>query len=128
MRTSRPVPPPAAPTPPRAVDVEIEDLEGEVSAYVLRNETPPELTTLSSRTRVEGVTNVEIESVSIHPSHIQVRGTATIEVELIFGGSGDPGGVTTFERLPLTFDLDLSPDLKIVRMNQLHVDTGEVTE
>lgn len=115
-------------TPPRVVSVEIENLEAKLGAYMLWNETPPELAALSSVTRVEDVTNVEIESVSIHPSHIQVRGSATIDVELNFGGGSDQNGVTVSESLPLTFDLDLSPELEIVQMNQLHIDTGEYAE
>jgi hypothetical protein len=112
-------------TPPRPVDVSIENLDDALSTYLLLAETPPELDRLSSETRIIGVTDVEIDAVTIQPSHIRVRGNGTVEVELNFGGGIGRDGVTTTESFPFTFDLELSPELKLVKMHELHVDTGD---
>lgn len=109
--------------PPRVVDVSIENLETEFLRYFADQGVPSNLDELSSETRIENVSDIEVESVSIHPSHIQVRGRATIDVELNFGRD-----TTTTESLPFTFDVELDSDLKVVAMTELLIDTGDLAD
>jgi len=107
---------------PHEVEVTIGDFENELARYLLEEELPSGLDEISSATRVEGVTDVAIQSVDIRRSGIHVRGRASVDVELNYGGGTARDGLTVSDSLPFTFDVELGPDLKLVRVNEVEVD------
>jgi Holliday junction resolvase len=114
--------------PPHQADVTIEDLRYELLRYFQENETPTELDELSSGTQIEDVTDIEFELVDIRRSSIHVRGQASAEVELNYSGCSERDGLTVSDSFPLSFDLELDRNLRIITVNELHVDTSAFYE
>jgi Holliday junction resolvase len=110
--------------PPRTVDVTIEDFESELLDYFFDHDTPNTLNNLSSGTRVEDVTDIEIETVELTRSGTRVRGRGYVDLELNYGGGVEKDGVTAFDSLPFSFDVELDSDLHIVEMRGLTFDTS----
>jgi len=111
--------------PPRAVDVTIENLDSELLGYFYEHETPKALDALSSETRVEDVTDIEIDAVEIRHTGIRVLGRAYVDIELNYGDGGiENDGVTASDSVPFSFDLELGSDLKIIDMHRLSFDTS----
>lgn len=111
-------------TPPRQIEVIVEGIDTQLYSH-LADETPEELDELSSGTRVDGVTDVDFESVVVSPSGIHLRGHATVELELNYGGGEERHGLTTGASVPLYFDVVLGHDLRISQVNELDLDTSE---
>ena len=109
--------------PPHAVDVSIENLDAELLRYFSVDGTPEALDAMSSQTRIVDVTDVDIESVEVRPLGLHVRGRANAEVELTNSGGVEPDGLTTGDSVPFSFDLELGPDLKIMQVSRLAMDT-----
>ena len=109
--------------PPHAVDVSIEDLHSELLRYFSENELPKELLALSPGARVEGVSDIDTESVEIRRARIHVRGRATADIEFNDARGGVRDGLTASDSFQFSFDLELGPDLRIAQMKHLSIDT-----
>jgi len=109
--------------PPHEVEVTIEGLDAELTRYFLE-ELPGGLDEITSATRVEGVSDVEVQSVDVRHSGIHVRGRASLDVELNYGGGMARDGLTGGDSFPFTFDVDLGPDLTLIRVNEVDVNLG----
>ena len=110
-------------SPPHAVDVSIEDLHSELLRYFSENELPKELLAISPGARVEGVSDIDIESVEIRRARIHLRGRATADIDFndARGGVGD--GLIASDSFQFSFDLELGPNLRIAQMKHLSMDT-----
>ena len=110
--------------PPRTVDVQIDGLEALLSEELSEN-LPEDLNRLSSGTRVEDVSNIEIERVNVSPSGVQVSGWGAVDVELRHGTGSETQGLTTSSGFPFHFDVVLSPDLsRITESKDIRVDVS----
>jgi len=107
--------------PPREVDVTIEGLDWELTNY-LNEHLPGELDEISSGTIVEGVSDIEIDLADIKRDGMHVRGRASVDVQLNYGGGVERDGLTETAIFPLIFDINLGPDWKLEEANELHVD------
>jgi hypothetical protein len=94
----------------------------------LLDHVPSDVDEMSSQTTIDDVSDVEVEAVEVRRTGIHVRGRATLDVQLNFSGGNARDGLTLDERLPLTFDVDLDPALKLGTVHQIHVDTSEFYE
>jgi len=98
------------------------DTSGSFAIDVLR--IPEELERLSAETRVEGISDVDIDAVDIRQSGIHVRGRGMVEVELNYGGGVDRDGVSSSDAFPFYFDAQFAPDLSLVQVSR-NVDTSD---
>jgi Holliday junction resolvase len=111
-------------TPPRATEVTIEGLESELTHYLVDNP-PPTLDEMFSNPRVERATDIEIESAAVRHDGIDVRGRATVNLEVDFGGRPTVDNYRVSDALSFTFDVALGPDLKLAMVHDLKVDIGD---
>jgi hypothetical protein len=114
--------------PPRTVDVQIDGLEELLSEELseeLSENLPEDLSRLSSGTRVEDVSNIEVERVSVSSSGVQVSGWGAVDVELRRGTGSEADDLTTSSGFPFHFDVVLSPDLsRITESRDIRVDVS----
>src|SRR5215212_6621385 len=71
--------------PPREVEIDVAGIETELLRQ-LQEHVPPELEELSSGTMVQGVSDIEYESLQVDPTGIRVAGSGVVEVGLNYGG------------------------------------------
>lgn len=110
--------------------VEIEGLE-DLLAEVVEDRCQSELSELSTHTRIAGVADVDLASVTIGTETIEVRGSASVEIELQFGSNSDIGkeqGFTSSEVVPLDFHLALSLDRALREVLDLKLDLDSLLE
>lgn len=105
--------------PPRESRVEIDAIESILEDAINRF-SPPELGDLSAHSRVDEVSDVEIDALEVRNGEISVQGTATVSVSLISDGE-----TWTSECFPFRFDVVLGPDGKLERTNTIHVDVSD---
>ncbi len=94
-------------TPPKEKKLEITEIEQLLSDYFLDN-TPDDLDTLSTHTRLECVSDVDIDEISIEGKYIAAKGSGAFEVELQFGSDSDQNndlGHKTGDSIPFYFDI-----------------------
>lgn len=113
--------------PPRERIVEIPALEGTLFAY-LADHFPAELDGLSSHTSLNGVSQVDVDSIEVTEAGSHITGSGIVEVTLEYGGGKPPDGVSWEADIPFNFDLLLDPQLRIAEVNELEVDTSEFYE
>ena len=112
--------------PPREVSVEIEGLSQILLNHLVEN-MPEELNELSTNTRIEDVSDLEFDSVSMSGEGIRVRGTGVADVVLEYGGGEERDGLRTREGYPLTFDI-LLDESRSVEDVEIQVDTSSFYE
>jgi hypothetical protein len=113
--------------PPSEIEVAVEGLEVALADYFLEK-LPPELDEISANTRFQRVSHAEIEAVNVRQASIGVRGWASVNVELNFRGKTDRIDLSVNERIPFTFDVELGPDLKLTRVNEIKVDVSDFSD
>lgn len=113
--------------PPRERTVEIPALEGALFTYLSDN-FPEALDELSSHTYLDGVSEVDIDSVEITEAGSHVTGSGVVEVTLEYGGGEPRDGVSWGTEFPFSFDLLLDHQLRIAKVYALEVDTSEFFE
>jgi hypothetical protein len=110
-------------SPPHAIKVEVAGLKRQVLDR-LKDDPGADLKSLASEVRIEDVPFVEFDSVEVKPAEIRLTGTGVVEVEL----QEQPGeGQDEFlceTDFPFHFDIVLNPDLRVLRVNELTVDTS----
>lgn len=110
-------------TPPHKVDVTIDNLRSELLNHFVEHDVaarldgPPVMI-------FEDVVDIVIEAIDVHPARVRVRGKAYIDVQVDEGPGPDGDESFAIDSYPFTFDVDLDPDLKIVEMHDLSVNTN----
>jgi hypothetical protein len=102
-------------TLPREKEIEVVDIEILLHSYFVED-TPSELDPLSTHTRVDEVSDVDIDHTEITKDGIQLKGTGMIGVELQYGSNGDmdrDNGMKEDDSFPFTFEARLSFDFKL---------------
>ena len=108
--------------------VQIEGLE-DLLAAIVAERCQSALSEVSTHTRIESVTDVDIGSVTIGQEGIEVEGSASVELELQYGSDSDVKKdqvFTSSERVPLTFRLSLGPNLKLRDVLELNLDLASL--
>ncbi len=109
-------------TPPRQKTIEVADIE-DMLAGALRKAAPAELTALYPVTRVEGVSDVEIASISVRPDGVEVEGAGTVRVTL-HQGTGDEAPESA-ESFSFTFRVVRDPSGGLKEVRSLDVDVAD---
>ncbi len=117
-------------TQPKEKILEIDGIETLLTNYVLY-EFPDELDELSTHTRPDEVTDVDIDEMKISGTSIFVKGDGVISVELQFGSDGDQDkgdGFKTYDNFPFEFQITLEynteNELEITEVDKIEVDTS----
>jgi Predicted pPIWI-associating nuclease len=108
-------------TPPRDKIIEVEDIEQLLLDTILEN-LPSELDQLSSHTRIEAVSDVNISSVAIGRSGTSVEGEGMVSVTLEWGSGDDR--VEMVESFPFDFHIILGPQESVKDLISLAVDVS----
>lgn len=114
--------------PPKEKTIEIPGLEEQLFSYLLNDlPMPTNLDRLASRVAIEGIDQLEINSIEVLAREIEISGVGLLDVALEWGGGEDKDGMTVYESFPFDFEATLDWDWKAreVRMN---VDTSSYTE
>jgi Holliday junction resolvase len=110
--------------------VEIEGLE-DLLTEIVADRCQSELSELSTHTRIVGVTDVDLASVTIGTETIEVRGSASVELELQYGSDSDlerEQGFTSYEVVPLEFHLTLDLNRELREVLNLRLDLDGLLE
>jgi Holliday junction resolvase-like predicted endonuclease len=117
-------------TPPKEKKLEMSGIEQILSDYFL-NEMPDELDQLSTHTRLEDVSDVEIDEILIDGKEISVKGSGVFNIEIQFSSDSDQHndlGHKSNDTIPFDFDivieLNRDGELEIIEVNNLIVDTS----
>lgn len=90
---------------------------------------PAELDELSSRTIVDNVSGVEVETMTIRPGGLRIVGSASVTVTLEWGGGESRDGVEVKDYFPLRFDLELDRSHEsVMQVHHIDVDTSSFYE
>jgi hypothetical protein len=113
--------------PPVERIIEVEGLEEHLCNYLMDN-LPSELDELSTHTQIEEVTDVSLSSIVLGPSTMEIRGTALVGVQLVYGSESDrahDNGAEMGDSFPFQFSLTLNEDRGIDEVEELKVDTSD---
>lgn len=113
-------------TPPRQIEVDVEDLEFKISEYI-STEVPDELAALSGNTYIDGVCDLEYDIIQIENDRIFLQGSGAIDVELEYGGGEGKDGMGMYDSYPFDFNLELSHNMEITEL-KIKVDTSSFYE
>jgi Holliday junction resolvase len=115
--------------PPKEREIEIIGLEQLFYDHFI-NDTPEELNDLSSGTRIEEVSDIEIDELTINNGEdINVKGKGIVSVTLEWGPKDDNAEMD--DSYPFTFEVTLSAadkKLQIIDILELKVDTSSFYE
>lgn len=114
-------------TPLKEKTIEFEDLESKILGYIVEEDFPAELDSLSTHTSIKSIYIDSINSISISETSINISGDATISVSLQYGSNSDlqnGDGDESSESFPMTFDADLDCNLNIIKC-QYEIDTDD---
>lgn len=121
-------------TPPKEKKLKIVEIEQILFDYFL-DEFPDDLIELSTHTRLEEITDIDIDEIIIEGKEIFIKGDGVVEIELQYGSDGDQAigdGFSTYDNYPFTFEMTLEYDdnnkLKIANVDELEVDTSSFYE
>jgi len=115
-------------SPPRAVEVDIERLEAEVLRYV-RGHMPEELAEISPGATAADLTDIQVDAVAIRREGIHVRGTGALQVETPSSAEAEGArAVTMVDVCPLTFEVDLDHQLRVVNAQKLEADVSSLRD
>ncbi len=103
---------------PQLPSIEIENLHLIITDYLINNDFPPELDSLSTHTNIEGVSDVEIDEILISKNNIFLKGGCIVEISLNFG-SDDDEGTSWDDSIYLRFSFHLDNKLKITEVESL---------
>lgn len=119
-------------TPPKEKIIELKRLEKILFDYFFSN-FPHELDELSTHTKIEEVSDIEIDEIYIiEDFQIKARGSGVVSVFCQYGSDGDvkrDDGLDFMDNYPFDFDIILEYDdnnrLAICEINKLKIDTSE---
>jgi Holliday junction resolvase len=102
----------AVATPPQNKKIDIEGLEQMITNYI-HSDLPSELDELSTHTRLDEVTDVNIDKIQISENSFFIEGEGVISVELQFGSDVDQdnsNGFKSYDNFPFKFAMKLILD------------------
>jgi len=106
--------------PPKEKRFEIENLPNLLTDYFVENSLPAEITNISNYKKVDGVTDIDIDAISIQKGFISLVGTGVLRVEIGFQDYSIKDGIS------FDFELDLVSDqhknFKIDSLKKLQID------
>lgn len=111
-------------TPPVNKEIEIEDLNNTIAFYLTEN-LPESLRSLSYKTLIDDVNDIELISIVITGTEIEVVGTGSIVV-IMYADSEDEEGFT--DVFPCEFHLLLDKNFNIQKVEKLSIDTSAFYE
>ena len=112
--------------PPPRVNIEIPKLRKELLDYMINENFPNELNSLSSNTLIDNVVDVEISDIRLDDSGLHVEGTGPVDFTLQYGGSAD--STSSSDAYPFEFSAALNPDATLASVERLDVDTSSFYE
>ncbi|MBV9038904.1 MAG: hypothetical protein JO182_30745 [Acidobacteriaceae bacterium] len=115
-------------TPPRRIDVHVDGLEQRLSEALRDDVHQTSLTELATHVIVDGVSDVEITSLTVRGGQTDVEGQGLVSVTLEYGGGAERDGVTNSDSFPFDFDITLNAQREIVNVRMLEVDTSSFYE
>jgi hypothetical protein len=113
--------------PPVERTIEVDGLEKKLCNYLMEN-FPSELDEISTHTQIEEVSDVSVSSIVLGPSTTEIRGTALVGVQLVYGSESDrenDSGAEMDDSFPFQFSLTLNEDREIGEVEELTVDTSD---
>jgi very-short-patch-repair endonuclease len=120
----------AVATTPKDKKLEIEGIEHLLTEEMITN-LPSELDELSTHTRIEEVTDIDIDEIEIRGANIFVAGDGVVSVELQYGSDNEQttgDGQIMDDSFPFEFELTLKYNeknkLQIDEVDKLDVDTS----
>lgn len=108
--------------PPQTVVAEVEGLEAALERYLI-DHTPESLISDFPHARLEEVSDVDLDELSVGADEINVAGEGLIAVTLVFGGGEERDGLDIYERFPFQFTATLDSARRIVTAD-VTVDTS----
>jgi Holliday junction resolvase len=115
-------------TPPREKKLEISDIEDLLTHEMIEN-LPDQLKQLSSHSRIEELSDIDIDEIAINGKSIFVKGDGVVSVDIQYGSDSDQNsdeGHKTYDSFPFDFELTLQYNdknkLEIKEVNKLEVD------
>lgn len=116
-------------TPPRDLEIQVDNLD-ELLLEILVDD-PRELADIATYVEIESVEDVEIDAIRIPKGEIRIKGSGSVVVELRYGSSADfarGDGVTSGDLFPFYFEIAVSDQLDILRVDRLDIDTSSFYE
>ena len=108
--------------PPPTVVAEVEGLEAELERY-LTDHMPESLISDFPHARLEEVSDIDLDELTVGADEINVAGEGLIAVTLVFGGGEERDGLDIYERFPFQFTATLNGARRIVTAD-VTVDTS----
>jgi hypothetical protein len=100
--------------PPQSKIIEFDGLSQIIFDDLYSQAIPDELDALSTHTRLEEITEIEIDSLEIKDEYIYVQGNGVLEVSLQFGSDSESeDDEDYFDEYPFKFKLQLNKEFKI---------------
>jgi len=113
--------------PPKEKEIEIENIENIIYAYIINEATPNKLDILSTHSRIEDISDVEIVNIKINGGEIKIKGNGLVGVTLQYGSDSDnksEKAVEYIESFPFEYEYTLNSNLKIISCEKLTIDTS----
>ncbi|MCA9710863.1 MAG: AAA family ATPase [Myxococcales bacterium] len=104
------------------------DTLGQELTMALGDELPTSLDGLSSRTTVDLVEGVELHEAQVRRGGLRVTGSASIAVDLEWGGGERRDGAEASSSFPLRFTVDLDREGELVAVEHVEVDVSSFYE
>ena len=121
-------------TPPKEKKLEIAELEQLITNY-FHQDLPSELDSLSTHTRPDEVSDIDIDEINISSKSIFIKGNGVVSVEMQFGSDSDQNNDDGFkinDNFPFDFALTLGYNdenkLEIVDVQKVEIDTSSYYE
>lgn len=113
--------------PPRERVVDIPDLDRILFDYLVNN-FPQEFATLSSHTSLGGISQIDIDAITVVAAGIRVAGSGVVDVALEYGGGQEPDEMSWDTDFPFVFDVLLNHALEVEEVYELRIDTSSFYE
>jgi hypothetical protein len=105
---------------PQSKEIEFDELQDIIFDDILNNDTPQELDLLSTHTRIEGISDLEIDTLEIKEEIIFCQGNGLIEVSLQAGSDRESQEDDVFySSFPFEFEITLEKDFTIKESNYI---------
>jgi hypothetical protein len=111
-------------SPPLKKDIEVEGLNEIIGNYLIEN-MPESLRSLSYKTVIESICDLEINSIFVAANDMKISGTGGVEASF-YADSYDREGI--FDVFPCEFTIYLNNKFKIQRIGKFKVDTSAFHE
>lgn len=109
---------------PVSKEIEYEELD-QILYENITNDLPSDLDSLSTHTVVESISNIELDSVRIDADIIKLKGSASANLEFVFGSRSDyknDDGITESMTVDFSFTLHLDRETNAVRYRYYRFD------